>query len=182
MLDLHEEILKSMRASPVILKSLVAGLGDQQIRLRPAPGEWAVIEVVAHMADVDERAHARLRRLLTEDNPLLPAFDQEALAVDRGYLKMDLAAELTRYQQTRAAHVADLEALDPGQWLRPGRHEATGDLTVELYEAHVASEDVDHLAQIARLTGRDKPSQNLTPVQPGGTQGLPTLVRSAGRS
>ena len=158
MLDLHEEILKSMRASPVILNRLVAGVDDEQIRARPAPDEWAIIEVVAHMADVDERAHARLRRLLTEDNPLLPAFDQEALAEDRGYIKMDLAAELTRYQQTRAAHIADLEMLDPAQWLRTGRHEAAGDLTVELYEAHVASEDVDHLAQIARLTGRDKPS------------------------
>jgi hypothetical protein len=26
-----------------------------------------------------------------------------------------------------------------------------GELTVELYEAHVAAEEVDHLAQIARL-------------------------------
>jgi hypothetical protein len=97
-----------MRASPVILKRLVAGLDDDQIRARPAPGEWAVIEVVAHMADVDERAHARLRRMLAEDNPFLPAFDQEALAEERCYIKMDLAEELARYQRTRAAHVAGL--------------------------------------------------------------------------
>jgi len=151
MLDLHQEILKSMRASPVILNRLVADLDGNQIRRRPEPGEWAVIEVVAHMADVDERAHDRLRRMLAEDNPLLPAFDQDALAKERGYLGMDLAEELRRYQQTRAAHVADLEKLLPDQWRRPGRHADAGDLTVELYEAHVASEDVDHLAQIARL-------------------------------
>jgi uncharacterized damage-inducible protein DinB len=151
MLDLHEEILKSMRASPVILSQLVAALSDDAIRRRPAPGDWAVIEVVAHMADVDERARARLRRMLAEDNPFLPAFDQEALAEERGYIAMDLAEELARYQQTRAAHIADLEALEASRWLRPGHHEASGDLTVELYEAHVASEDVDHLAQIARI-------------------------------
>lgn len=151
MLDLHEEILKSMRASPVILSRLVVGLDDEQIRRRPEPGEWAVIEVVAHMADVDERAHARLGRMLAEDNPLLPAFDQDALADERGYIGMDLAGELRRYHRTRAAHLADLENLDPTQWRRPGRHTDAGDLTVELYEAHVASEDVDHLAQIARL-------------------------------
>jgi hypothetical protein len=151
MIDLHQEILKSMRASPVILSQLVAGLDDEHIRRRPAAGEWAVIEVVAHMADVDERAHARLRRILAEDNPFLPAFDQEALAEERGYITMDLAEELARYQQARAAHLADLEPLEPSRWLRRGRHETAGDLTVELYEAHVASEDVDHLAQIARL-------------------------------
>jgi DinB superfamily len=155
MLDLHEEILKSMRACPVILSRLVAGLDDQQIRARPAPGEWAVIDVVAHMADVDERAHARLGRMLAEDNPLLPAFDQDALAEERGYITMDLTAELARYRLSRTAHLASLEVLDAGQWRRPGRHEAAGDLTVELYEAHVAAEDVDHLAQIARLAGPD---------------------------
>jgi hypothetical protein len=46
---------------------------------------------------------------------------------------------------------ARLAGLGPGQWQRAGRHEAAGDLTVQLYEAHMASEDVDHLAQIARL-------------------------------
>jgi hypothetical protein len=154
MLDLSEEILKSLRASPVILAALVAGLDDEQIRWRPAPGEWAVIEVVAHVADVDERAHARLRRMLAEDDPFLPAFDQDALAVERGYLSMDLPEQVARYRESRVAHIADLAGLDRRQWQRTGHHEAAGDLTVQLYEAHVASEDVDHLAQIARLLGQ----------------------------
>lgn len=161
MIDLHQEILKSMRASPVIVSQLVAGLDDEQIRYRPAPAEWAVIEVVAHMADVDQRAHARLRRMLSEDNPFLAAFDQEALAAERGYIKMNLAEEVARYRQSRAGHVTDLETLEPSQWLRPGRHQDAGDLTIELYEAHVASEDVDHLAQIARLAeGRSQTARH----------------------
>jgi hypothetical protein len=39
----------------VILAALVAARDDELIRRRPAPREWAVVEVVAHMADVDER-------------------------------------------------------------------------------------------------------------------------------
>ena len=120
MLDLNEEILKSLRASPVILGALVAGLDDERIRWRPAPGEWAVIEVVAHVADVDERAHARLRRMLAEDNPFLPAFDQDALAEEHGYITMDLPGQVARYKRSRAAHLAELTGLDPGQWQRTG--------------------------------------------------------------
>ena len=153
MLSLNEEILKSMRATPVILAAMVAGLDDERTRWRSAPGEWAVIEVAAHMADVDERAHARLRRMLAEDNPFLPAFDQDALAEERGYISMDLPEQVARYRRSRAAHIAELTGLEPGQWQRTGRHEAAGDMTVQLYEAHVASEDVDYLAQIARLLG-----------------------------
>jgi hypothetical protein len=48
------------------------------------------------MADVDERAHGRPLRMLREDHPVLPAFDQDALAVERGYLGMDLAEEVFR--------------------------------------------------------------------------------------
>jgi hypothetical protein len=36
-------------------------------------------------------------------------------------------------------------------WARIGRHGEHGEMTVELYETHVAAEEVDHLAQIARL-------------------------------
>ena len=115
MLDLNEEILKSLRASPVILGALVAGLDDERIRRRPAPGEWAVIEVVAHVADVDERAHARLRRILAEDNPFLPAFDQDELAVEHGYIGMRMDEQAARYRRSRAAHVAQLAGLDRRQ-------------------------------------------------------------------
>jgi DinB superfamily len=89
--------------------------------------------------------------MLLEDNPYLSAFDQDALAVERGYLDMNLAEQLARHRQSRDAHIAGLTELDEAQWQRPGHHQAAGDLTVELYEAHVASEDTDHLAQIARL-------------------------------
>ncbi|MGE5156250.1 MAG: DinB family protein [Betaproteobacteria bacterium] len=154
MLDLREEIIKSMRASPIILHQLVIGLDVEASRRRPANGEWAVVEVVAHMVDVDRRAHARLRRMLAEEHPFLPAFDQEALAVERGYIDMVLAEQVAQYRRSRMDHVADLDALDHEQWQRFGCHETQGDITVELYEAHVASEDVDHLAQIASILAR----------------------------
>jgi hypothetical protein len=44
-----------------------------------------------------------------------------------------------------------LEGLDEAGWRRAGIHAEQGPMDVQLYEAHVAGEDVDHLAQIARL-------------------------------
>ena len=54
-------------------------------------------------------------------------------------------------EQLRAEHLALLIELDGPSWERTGRHGEHGDLSVELYEIHVAAEEVDHLAQIARL-------------------------------
>ena len=64
---------------------------------------------------------------------------------------MDLQQELARLEQLRRDHFALLEALDWAGWERTGRHGEHAELTVELYETHVAAEEVDHLAQIARL-------------------------------
>jgi hypothetical protein len=62
-----------------------------------------------------------------------------------------LEAELARLEQLRSQHLVVLDTLDAVSWERTGHHGEHGELTVELYETHVAAEEVDHLAQIARL-------------------------------
>ena len=118
MLDRRGEILKTLRATPVVLRALVDGVDDARLRRRPAPGEWAIIEVVGHLADTEERALGRVRRMLAEDDPELEPFDQEALAEQRHYLELDLEEELARLEELRRQHLAELEALDGSGWAR----------------------------------------------------------------
>jgi hypothetical protein len=151
MLDRRVEITKTLRATPVVLRTLVNRVDDGRLRRRPAPREWAIIEVVAHLADTEERALGRVRRMLAEEDPQLAPFDQETLAVQRHYLDLDLEGELARLEQLRDQHLDLLDGLDGPGWERTGRHGQHGLMSVELYETHVAAEEVDHLAQIARL-------------------------------
>jgi hypothetical protein len=132
MLERRGEIMKTLRATPVVLRALVAGVDEAGLRRRPAPGEWAIIEVVAHLADTEQRALGRVRRMLAEDDPHLEPFDQEALAVQRRYLDLDLPEELARLEQLRREHLAVLEGLDGLAWERTGRHGEHGQMTVEL--------------------------------------------------
>jgi hypothetical protein len=151
MLERRVEIIKTLRATPVVLRALVDGVDEARLRRRPAPREWAIIEVVGHLADTEERALARVRRMLAEQDPELEPFDQEALAEERRYLDLDPEGELARLERLRAEHLALLAGLDGGSWERTGRHGEHGVMSLELYETHVAAEEVDHLAQIARL-------------------------------
>src|SRR5918999_4499215 len=98
----RNEILKAFRAGPLILRTLVRGLADDVVRRRPAEGEWAIVEVVAHLADTEERALARTRRILAEEQPFLEPYDPDALAVERGYIDMSMADELERFAALRA--------------------------------------------------------------------------------
>ena len=152
-IDPRLELLKTLRAVPVVAEALIASFDAGSLRRRPAPDEWAAVEVVSHLADTEERALGRVRRMVAEDAPVLEPFDQAALAVERGYLDLDARVELRRFAALRADHVALLESLDDAGWSRVGIHGEHGEMTVERYETHVAAEDVDHLAQIARLRG-----------------------------
>lgn len=151
MLQRSEEILKTLRATPVVLRAMVSEVDDSRLRRRPAEGEWAIIEVVAHMADTEEHAVSRVRRMVAEASPYLDPFDPEALAEQRCYIDRDLASELGRLERLRAEHLSELESLGEPGWKRAGRHGQHGEMSIELYETHVAAEEVDHLAQIARL-------------------------------
>ena len=158
MYDEREELLKALRSNPVTLRALVHDLDAAAMRRRPAENEWSVVEVVAHLADTEERALQRVRRMLDKENPAIEAFDQAALAIERRYHDMDLGEQLARFEALRAEHLTLLASLDEAGWRRPGVHQEQGAMTVQLYEAHMTGEDADHLAQIARLVGLSSPS------------------------
>lgn len=145
------EYLKVLRGAPVVMRSLVRDLDDATLRSRPSAGEWAIVEVVAHLADTEERALERVRRMLDEERPGLAGYDQEQLARDRRYIEMEMRSELDRFAALRAQMVGVLERLDDTGWQRVGLHSEHGPMTVEAYVSHVVGEDVDHLAQIARM-------------------------------
>jgi hypothetical protein len=145
------ELLKTLRATPLVVERLVRGLADDVIRTRPAPGEWAIVEVVAHLGDTDERTIARIERMLAEDEPMLAPYDQAALAIERNYIGMNLDEQVSRFTDLRANHVRLLEGLDDEGWQRVGHHGEHGRITIQQLTAHTAGEDGDHLAQIARL-------------------------------
>ena len=162
MYDERAELLDVYRSTPVVLRALLRGIDRDQARARPAADGWSIVEVVAHLGDTDERALDRVRRMVQEDDPLLPGYDEAALAVERRYREMDLGEALDRFAGVRARHVAALSALAPAEWSRTGRHEEVGAITVQSLTAHMAAHDAVHLAQLARL------------INSVGTSGSPT--------
>jgi hypothetical protein len=151
MLDRRVEITKTLRATRWCCARwsvgwMAAGCGAGRRR-----GSGPSSRSSPHLADTEERALGRVRRMLAEDHPQLEPFDQEALAIQRHYLDLDVKGELARLEQLRGEHLALLDGLDRSGWERTGQHGQHGLMSVELYETHVAAEEVDHLAQIARL-------------------------------
>ena len=153
MFDTRAELLEVYRATPVTLRALVTPSDNALVKRRPADDSWAIIEIVAHLADAEEMVVKRIERMLTEDDPSLPAYDPVDLAEARDYRSRDLSGELDRFESVRAAHTARLEGLDKAGWQRTGQHEEVGEITIEAMTAHMAAHDAVHLAQISRILG-----------------------------
>lgn len=147
MYDTAKDLLDALRATPAVLDAVLANRA--QAGAQTADG-WTVIEVVSHLRDAEERALERMRAMRDEDDPFLPAYDQEAWATERDYASGDLATALQAFKQLRAQHIAELAALPPEAWERPGQHEEQGRITISAHTLHIVSHDIVHAAQIAQ--------------------------------
>ena len=155
MYDVPRDLLDGFRATPDVLRAVLAGVTPAQAEAaRGGDENWSVIEVLCHLRDAEERAVERTRAMRDGENPVLAGYDQDVWAQERGYARQDFAAALAGFLDWRAAHVADLEALSAADWERPGAHEEVGQITISGQVLHLVAHDCQHLAQIVRQLGQ----------------------------
>ena len=149
----HLEILK---ATPARLQELLRGLPRALLLWRPAPGKWSIAEIVAHMRDMERDAYqARYRRMLEEENPLLPDVDGDVAALENGYRALKLTEVVRDWKRLRRENLAALRKVRGEAWQRPGVHATAGPLTVAgLLRRHARGNDEAHLGQIEAIKSR----------------------------
>ncbi|WKA51723.1 putative metal-dependent hydrolase [Planococcus liqunii] len=75
-----QEWLGKISSYTARLREAVDGLNDEQLGKKYREGSWTVRQLVHHIADSQLTMYQRLRLALTDDNPTVPAFDQEKWA------------------------------------------------------------------------------------------------------
>jgi len=133
---------------PGLLDALVGDLDDATSRSRPAPREWAPIEILCHLRDEEtEDFGARLRAVLEGKNEFAP-IDPEGWVDERRYLDSRVREVLGALGERRRQSLELLRTIDPerlrrGLPQRRGRHLSGLDLLVA-WVAH----DRLHLSQL----------------------------------
>lgn len=123
--------------------------------LRDGPQGWTTVEVLGHLRDFDGFFRHRAQLMLERDYPQLPAYDHEALAIEREYNDEQLATVYAQLLASRAETTALFASLTPEQWERAGVHPERGHFTLTDAVVQVGSHDLTHIEQIVKiLTGR----------------------------
>ena len=155
----RQEIADALRALPSQIEELVQGLSEDALCWRPSPSEWSIKEVCCHLRDFSEIGGERIHHILSEDDPFLPAHDQEALARERDYQSEGMSLVLTALRAFSGGLAYLLENLGEEDWQRRGRHEERGPNSVDRYAQLLADHASEHLEQIRALRGQVAPGQ-----------------------
>jgi hypothetical protein len=143
------ELLAALAATADAVAELAAGLDAAVLAARPAPREWSLKEVLAHLVELESRLFLpRFRRMATEDRPRFEAFDVEAWSRERDRREGRFADDLATFRRARAETLAYLATLPAGAAERPGLSGYFGPLTLAQYATHMSDHDLEHLAQM----------------------------------
>jgi hypothetical protein len=139
-----------------VLRALLWDLPDPWVRGTEGPDTWSPFDIVGHLIH-GERTDwiPRLELLLAygEERPFTP-FDRFAqFTASRGKSLHEL---LDTFAQLRAANLLGLESrhLTAEDLRRPGRHPELGPVSLEQLLATWVAHDLSHIAQVARVMGR----------------------------
>ena len=149
--DLHASIV-ALEGAPARVGELVAGLSEEALRRRPEGDGFSIKENVLHLRDLELQGYGpRLRRMLTEKNPLLPDVDGTRLAAERRYNEQPVEPALAEFRDARAENVRLLRRVTAQNLTRSANLETVGQLTVAQLIARWCDHDAEHLREIQAL-------------------------------
>ena len=151
----HDPI-KVQSATNKKLSGLTKGVSKAKLRKRPSSGQWSVVEILAHLADVELVVSWRMRSILGAPGSPVQAFDQDAWVISGHYEKRDPQKSLELHRVAREANLALLKSLSPEQWKHYGQHAERGQESIERLVRMIAGHDLNHLQQIERILTPNK--------------------------
>jgi hypothetical protein len=142
-------VRRDLARLPGALDALLSDLDDGFWRTRPAPKEWAPVEIVCHLRDEETEDFGARVRVVVDGGAAFAPIDPERWAVDRGYIKDDTRAALAALKQRRRDNLAYLVLPDPARLTRVVDQPRLGKMSGLDLIAAWATHDRLHLAQLA---------------------------------
>jgi DinB superfamily len=152
---LLDETRRELARFPGLLDAMVAGLTLDRWRARPAPDEWAAVEIVCHLRDEEAEDFGARVRVLLEGGTRFAPIDPEGWALARRYHEADPADALVAFRRRRAENLAILAAAAPERLTTSGESPSGSRLSgLDLLAAWVAHDGL-HLRQLAGTLTRE---------------------------
>src|SRR6185437_6117370 len=142
---MSKALVEQFAAGPEKLSQAVRGLTPEDLLSRPPAdakiGKWSIHELVVHLADCDAVFADRMKRVISEDNPPLAAFDEDKWLAAMDYQGQSFADAMKLFEVTHSQLAHVLQKLPDGAFARFGTHSSGGKMTL----AKILEKSTDHL-------------------------------------
>jgi hypothetical protein len=133
--------------TPAGLRALVEAAGPD-LRRRPAPKEWSVLELLGHVADAEMVVSGRYRWALAHDRPPLLGYDQDLWVERLRHNEDDPEELLALFKTLREVNLRLWGKTAPADRARVGMHAERGPESFDLMFRLLAGHDRFHMNQI----------------------------------
>jgi hypothetical protein len=152
--EIRADAIGAIAALPARMRDAVRGLSESQLDTPYRPGGWTVRQVVHHVPDSHLNAYVRVKLALTEDNPTIKPYDQDAFATLPDQ-RLPVEISLSLLDALHARWMAVWKAMTPEQFTRPLYHPEIGAITVDYLLQLYGWHSRHHVAHITRLRERE---------------------------
>jgi len=145
-------VVQTLHSTETVVRHSIWGLDKASLTTRPAPREWAVVEVLCHLRDLEREVFPQRAALIRQNNgATIAGFDEEQWAIDRNYAHADPLDALEAFCDARQKNLPLLDELRENELEKSGVHSQFGTLTLRALLADWAGSDLIHSAQIQRI-------------------------------
>jgi len=120
--ELKKELLGILKALPSWMDASIENLDEAQLEVPYREGGWNIKQVVHHVADSHLNAYVRLRLALTEDNPTVKPYDENAWAMLPDVNVVPVNVSVTMLHAMHRRLVALLEQIPEADWQKTYYH------------------------------------------------------------
>jgi len=150
-----EQWLIDIQFLPQHLENAVLNLDEQHLNTPYRPEGWTLRQVVHHVADSHSNAYIRFKLGLTEDNPTIKPYDENAWAKLNDTAVVPINVSLTLLHALHTRWMAVLKAIKPEEWERTVVHPEHGkQMTLWYLLGNYAWHGRHHTAHITSLRDR----------------------------
>ena len=120
--QLKSSLISDIRMLPLSLEFAIQNLDEQQLQTPYRPGGWTIHQLIHHIADSHLNAYIRFKLGLTEENPTIKAYAQEAWANLSDTKKLPINISITLLHALHKRWCQFLEDMSESEWQRTVYH------------------------------------------------------------
>lgn len=121
---------------------------ETAVHQRPVPEQWAIADVLTHLATIEMLYLQRLQRIVDEERPYLPYLHPETRPQPS---QLPFADLLTTFNTARSETLTYLQSLKAGAWQQAAVHETIGETKLRFMVQLLVDHDTEHLNQIVQI-------------------------------